>query len=158
MREYAQHLASEVDEVLLAIDGEDPANLEEELGDVFWVIHALILKAGLEHGFTLDDVVSGVVRKFRRRKPHIFSGRRVSREQEIARWFEEKGREKVRAARRRQPRPGRASGVTLRARALAPGGRRAARPGAGPPPGAPARRRRARAAARPAGARSTGAR
>ncbi len=116
VKEYAQHLASEVDEVLRAIDLHDPANLEEELGDVFWVIHALILKAGQEHGFTLDDVISGVVRKFKRRKPHIFSGRSVSQDREIARWLGEKAREKARAGRRKTGvrRPRRQAGGRVR--------------------------------------------
>lgn len=93
LREYAEHLDSEVHETILAIDNKDKENLREELGDVFWCIHALILKAGDEYGFDFESVVSGVVNKFRRRKPHIFEGTELSLEEEVAHWFRVKDTE-----------------------------------------------------------------
>jgi len=65
-------IIEEAHEVVDAIDANDPANLAEELGDLFLLIcmHAQIAE---ENGdFTLEDVFEGIATKIIRRHPHVF--------------------------------------------------------------------------------------
>ena len=67
-------LLEEAYEAAEAIDLDDAAKLQEELGDVLMqvVFHTDIEK---DRGrFTMDDVVDGVVRKLLFRHPHVFAG------------------------------------------------------------------------------------
>lgn len=68
----SRHLIEETYEVLDAIDGGDPAHLEEELGDLLFqvVFHATL--AAEEGQFTLADVARGVHDKLVGRHPHVF--------------------------------------------------------------------------------------
>lgn len=68
----APFLREEADEVLEAIDEGDPRHLAEELGDLLLQIyfHAAIAEEAGE--FTMDDVISGLTEKMKRRNPHIF--------------------------------------------------------------------------------------
>jgi len=80
-----KHLIEESYETLAAIDGGDDAALADELGDVLLqiVLHAQI---GAEDGtFTIDDVVASIVRKIRRRHPHVFADVDVSDSAEVMR-------------------------------------------------------------------------
>jgi len=66
------HVASEVYEVIEAIDLQDDENLAEELGDLLMNTFFLI-NIGYEQGrFHLNDVLSGISRKMIRRHPHVF--------------------------------------------------------------------------------------
>ncbi|MYC63648.1 MAG: hypothetical protein F4X16_12610 [Caldilineaceae bacterium SB0661_bin_34] len=66
------HVASEVHEVIEAIDLQDDENLVEELGDLLMNVLFLI-NIGYEQGrFHLNDVLSGISRKMIRRHPHVF--------------------------------------------------------------------------------------
>lgn len=72
-RSLKNYLIEESYEVLAAIDQEDPDNLCEELGDVFFqiVFHAsLAEEAGT---FNIHDVLKGINDKMVRRHPHVFS-------------------------------------------------------------------------------------
>jgi uncharacterized protein YabN with tetrapyrrole methylase and pyrophosphatase domain len=68
----APFLREEADEVLEAIDEGDPRHLAEELGDLLLQIyfHAAIAEEAGE--FTMDDVITGLTEKMRRRNPHVF--------------------------------------------------------------------------------------
>jgi tetrapyrrole methylase family protein/MazG family protein len=68
----SRHLIEETYEVLDAIDGGDPAHLEEELGDLLFqvVFHATL--AAEEGEFTLADVARTVHDKLVGRHPHVF--------------------------------------------------------------------------------------
>ena len=66
------YLVEETYEVLEAIDKKDDTLLMEELGDLLLqiVFHAQI---GKEEGrFTIDDVAGTIVKKLKRRHPHVF--------------------------------------------------------------------------------------
>lgn len=67
------NLLEETYEVLDAIEGGDPADLEEELGDLLLqiVLHAQISEEAEE--FSLDDVVRGIHEKITFRHPHVFT-------------------------------------------------------------------------------------
>jgi tetrapyrrole methylase family protein/MazG family protein len=68
------HLLEEGYEVLDAIDADDPAALQEELGDLLLqvLMHAEV--ADREGSFALGDVAEGIGRKLVRRHPHVFGG------------------------------------------------------------------------------------
>lgn len=67
-----RYLLEESYEVLDAIDAKDDAALCDELGDVLLqvVFHAQI--AAEQGRFTIEQVLSGINRKMRRRHPHVF--------------------------------------------------------------------------------------
>lgn len=67
-----RHMLEEAYEAVAAIESGDSAELADELGDVLLqvVLHAQI--AAEEERFTIDDVVSRILEKIRRRHPHIF--------------------------------------------------------------------------------------
>lgn len=89
-------LVEETNEVLEAIDNQDPDNLCEELGDVLLqvVMHAQI--AAEEGRFTIKDVVQGVNEKMIRRHPHVFGDVKVeSVEEGLSLWEQIKKEEKT---------------------------------------------------------------
>jgi uncharacterized protein YabN with tetrapyrrole methylase and pyrophosphatase domain len=71
-RSLARFLEEESAEVLEAIEEGDPQHLAEELGDLLLQIyfHAAIAEEAGE--FTMDDVISGLTAKMKRRNPHVF--------------------------------------------------------------------------------------
>jgi len=91
-----RNLIEEAYEVLAAIEANDDIGLAEELGDVLLqvVLHAQI--AADENRFTIDDVVSGISEKIRRRHPHVFGDATAGTPTEvIERWDEIKRDEKA---------------------------------------------------------------
>jgi tetrapyrrole methylase family protein/MazG family protein len=66
------YLVEETYEVLEAIDKKDDIHLMEELGDLLLqiVFHAQI--EAEEGRFTIDDVAAEIVKKLKRRHPHVF--------------------------------------------------------------------------------------
>ncbi|HEX6971900.1 MAG TPA: MazG family protein [Limnochordia bacterium] len=89
------YLIEEACEVLDAIDGGNPAELCEELGDVLLqvVFHARLAEERGE--FTIDDVVRRVTEKMIRRHPHVFGDARAeSVEAVLAQWDDLKARER----------------------------------------------------------------
>jgi tetrapyrrole methylase family protein/MazG family protein len=67
-----RHMLEEAYEAVDAIEGGNPAELADELGDVLLQIalHAQIASEAGE--FTIDEVVAGITAKIRRRHPHVF--------------------------------------------------------------------------------------
>ncbi|HHW74381.1 MAG TPA: nucleoside triphosphate pyrophosphohydrolase [Firmicutes bacterium] len=88
-------LIEEAYEVIAAIERDDPAALEEELGDLLLqvVFHSEIAR---EAGrFDLERVIEGISAKLIRRHPHVFGGSRASSTgQAVDRWERVKEREK----------------------------------------------------------------
>jgi XTP/dITP diphosphohydrolase len=71
----APYLLEETYEALEALEGGDPADLREELGDVLLQVlfHARIAaERADETGYTIDDVADGIASKLVRRHPHVF--------------------------------------------------------------------------------------
>lgn len=86
----------EVYEVVDAIDLGDPANLAEELGDLFLlvVIHAQI--ATESGAFTIEQVYRDVSDKIVRRHPHVFGEIEVAGQDDLIRiWNDAKARERA---------------------------------------------------------------
>jgi len=95
-RSLIRYLMEEARELDRAVRRKDWENVEEELGDVLMqvVFHSeLARKAGL---FDIDDVIGGIVRKLRRRHPHVFGNVRVKSAREVVvNWKRIKKREKA---------------------------------------------------------------
>ena len=99
----APFLREEAGEVLQAIEERDPGHLAEELGDLLLQIyfHAAIAEEAGE--FTMDDVITGLTEKMKRRNPHVFgpdaqavweSGRRYTIEEIEQMWQAAKAAER----------------------------------------------------------------
>ncbi len=75
--------------MLEALDGDDPAELCEELGDLLLqiVLHAQIAKDDGE--FEIGDVIAGITEKLYRRHPHIFGTATARDAQEVMRNWEQ---------------------------------------------------------------------
>ena len=101
----APHLLEEPYEALEALESGDEQDFCEELGDVLLqvVFHARIAAERADGtGFTVDDVVDGIVAKLVRRHPHVFADVTVSGAEDVKRnWDEIKREEKLALALRR---------------------------------------------------------
>jgi XTP/dITP diphosphohydrolase len=139
----APHLLEESYEALEALESADERAVCEELGDVLMqpVFHARVAAERDDGtGFTIDDVVDGIVAKLVRRHPHVFGDVTVSGADEVKQnWDEIKKREKADLAERtgvpaaRDAAPSALDGVPFGQPALALAAqlqRRAARAGA----------------------------
>ena len=95
LSERANMLQEESQEVLQALENGDMANLKEELGDVIWDAIAVAVIAEEKGLFTTEEVLRRVVEKFQQRKPWIFRGIAVSKEEESRLWIKAKLLEKL---------------------------------------------------------------
>jgi MazG family protein len=92
-----RYLVEETYELLHAIEEEDDAELQEELGDVLLqvVFHAQVARD--RGAFTIDDVARGIADKLVRRHPHVFADGDASTAAEVQEhWDRLKGEEKDR--------------------------------------------------------------
>lgn len=81
------HLREEVREFIAAVDKGDYAEMKEELGDILLhvMFHSQI--AGKQGKFDVEDVIEGLIKKLRRRHPHVFGGLKLnSTRQIISNW------------------------------------------------------------------------
>ncbi|HDN80381.1 MAG TPA: nucleoside triphosphate pyrophosphohydrolase [Chloroflexi bacterium] len=88
-RSLRPYLLEETYEVLEALDSGDTDKLRDELGDLLLqvVLHAQI---ALEEGeFKLEDVIAGLIKKLKRRHPHVFGGLKVKDAEEVLHNWEE---------------------------------------------------------------------
>jgi uncharacterized protein YabN with tetrapyrrole methylase and pyrophosphatase domain len=84
-------LENEGIEVREAIDADSRKDIEEELGDVLYVVLTLILIAQRDGITTLEQTMNGVVKKMIHRKPWVFGDLQVDTPEEAARlWAERK--------------------------------------------------------------------
>jgi len=82
-------LLEETYEVIDAIDGGDPKELSEELGDLLLQI-VFLSRIGEERGeFKFDDVVDVICRKMIRRHPHIFGEKSLKTAEEVLKHWED---------------------------------------------------------------------
>ncbi len=109
----APYLLEETYEALEALEGGDPADLREELGDVLLQVlfHARIASERAdESGYTIDDVADGIASKLVRRHPHVFGDVTVTGAGEVKQnWDTIKAAERAAA----RARAGRGAGSVL---------------------------------------------
>ncbi len=94
------HLVEEFHEALEAMDERDDTKLRDELGDLLFLIVFISVMGEEADRFTLDEVITGIDEKLRRRHPHVF-GDAVAETPDAVRssWETEKLKEKSHADR-----------------------------------------------------------
>lgn len=91
---YAHQIVGEVEEVMEAIKKGDSQNLKEELGDVLWDVLMVAHLAEDKGLFKVEEIITNVIEKMKRRKPYVFEGKEVTVEEAKRIWVEVKEREK----------------------------------------------------------------
>ncbi len=89
------YLKEEAGEFIATIGKGDDAHMQEELGDILLQVmfHAQI--ASKDGTFDIEDVIDTLIKKLKRRHPHIFGKTKVSSVEEIvANWHKIKREEK----------------------------------------------------------------
>ena len=90
-----KYLVEEFEEIIEAIDNNDPENLCEELGDFLYLILMIGEINRHEGKFTIDKIIASINEKLVRRHPHVFDTRRELGEAELRRqWANIKESEK----------------------------------------------------------------
>jgi XTP/dITP diphosphohydrolase len=96
-----KYLLEESYEFIDAVETNDRAGLQEELGDLLLQVyfHARIAQDDLQNPFTIEDVARGIADKLISRHPHVFADMQVSGVAEvISNWEEIKAAEKGRTS------------------------------------------------------------
>ena len=83
------YLVEETYEVIEAIDEENSDKIKEELGDLLLQIVFHAQMAEEKNRFTIDDVITHIVEKIKKRHPHIFQSTTVKDSQEVLRNWEQ---------------------------------------------------------------------
>jgi len=95
LESLAPSILEEAEEVSEAVNSNDLDNLCEELGDLLMVILMEIEIAREKGLFTYSDVLTGAIKKFVRRHPHVFGDVKVNTAKEaLALWKKMKREEK----------------------------------------------------------------
>jgi len=90
-------LQEEVDEFVEAVRSNDYPHMEEEVGDILLHVMFQAQIASKSGKFDIEDVIDGLIRKIKRRHPHVFGNQKVRSTKEIiANWNKIKRREKQR--------------------------------------------------------------
>lgn len=94
LKNHAEELQKEVQEMIDEIDKKDYENFRKELGDVFWDLLKLIVHSENKGWFSTKEMFEEVYEKFNRRKPFLVEGKKVTLEEEMKLWKEVKQIEK----------------------------------------------------------------
>lgn len=95
LESLAPNILEEAEEVSQAVKNKSKDNLCEELGDLLMVILMQIEIAREKGLFNYSDVLTGAVKKFIRRHPHVFGDIKVNTPEEaLALWKKMKRAEK----------------------------------------------------------------
>ncbi|MCK4934462.1 MAG: MazG family protein [Simkaniaceae bacterium] len=77
------YVIEEAHEILEAIDEKSIEGLEEELGDLFYIVIFFCMVAKRQKDFTVASMITKVVEKMIRRHPHVFGDTKVENMEEI---------------------------------------------------------------------------
>jgi MazG family protein len=100
-------LKEEVGEFAAAVKKGDYRHMEEELGDILLHVMFQAQIASRQGQFDIEKVIEGLIRKLKRRHPHVFAKTRVKSTREImVNWNKIKAREKAMSRATRQKRRG----------------------------------------------------
>ncbi len=95
LESLAPNILEEAEEISQAVKSKNIDNLCEELGDLLMVILMEIEIAREKDLFTYSDVLTGAIKKFVRRHPHVFGDVKVNNSEEaLAVWKKMKTKEK----------------------------------------------------------------
>ena len=96
-------LREETRELIQAIKSEDFNNIKEELGDVLLHVMFQAQIASKENRFDIEDVIEGLIKKLKRRHPHVFGKTKVKSSAQVVRnWNKIKAGEKTGKTKRLQ--------------------------------------------------------
>lgn len=93
LKSYAEKMREEADEVMDALEKGSDQALKEEIGDLLWDAFMLAHLAERDGKFSAREPLQEVVKKFKRRKPYIWEGRKVTIEEAERIWREQKAKE-----------------------------------------------------------------
>jgi len=89
------YLKEESSELIAAVRSNNFSHMKEELGDVLLQVMFHSQIASKEGKFDIEDVIDGLIKKLKRRHPHVFGRVKVkSTKQIIANWHRIKRMEK----------------------------------------------------------------
>lgn len=66
------HLREEVREFIAAVNGNNYRHMKEELGDLLLLVMFNAQIASKSSRFTIEDVIDELIKKLKRRHPHVF--------------------------------------------------------------------------------------
>jgi len=92
LQDRFEELKSEIKEIHEALELEDYPNLRSEMGDALWDLMFMIIIAEEEELFTGKEVITSAIQKLKRRKPWIFKGIKIPKEEESRLWQEAKNK------------------------------------------------------------------
>ncbi|MCX5657563.1 MAG: nucleotide pyrophosphohydrolase [Candidatus Omnitrophica bacterium] len=88
-------LKEEVGEFISAVKKNNYAHMEEELGDILLYVMFNAQIASKNNKFDIEDVIDGLIKKIKRRHPHVFGNKKVKSTREIiANWNKIKSMER----------------------------------------------------------------
>jgi tetrapyrrole methylase family protein / MazG family protein len=88
-------LKEEVQEFVEAVKKKDYPHMKEEVGDILLHVMFQAQIASKSNKFDIEDVIDGLIKKIKRRHPHVFGKQKVSSTREIiANWNKIKAIEK----------------------------------------------------------------
>lgn len=95
VQSFKPYLIEETHELSEALDGEDPMQVREELGDMFFQIGFINHLFEEQEHFTISEVLQSIIDKMIRRHPHVFAGRTFDSYEDMRRnWGKVKEKEK----------------------------------------------------------------
>lgn len=93
-------LREEAEELIEAIENLDYPSIQEELGDLLLLVMFFAKIISKEGKFDIEAVIQTLIKKLKRRHPHVFSNKKVKSTQEIiTNWNKIKKEEKSRGKR-----------------------------------------------------------
>src|SRR3989344_5382537 len=87
-------LLIEIQEMKVELEKEDYEEFRKEVGDVLWDVLCIIAKAESKKILSIDTLLPQILEKFKRRKPFLLEGKKVTKEEELRIWSEVKKKEK----------------------------------------------------------------
>ncbi len=90
-----KELEEEIQEMKTELKKENYTEFSKELGDVLWDVLCLIAKAESKKLLVFEELLPQIHEKFKRRKPFLTEGRKVSKEEELEIWRRVKEQEKL---------------------------------------------------------------
>ena len=107
LEDCPKYLNSELDEVIAAIESGDNSNLEEELGDLLFMLAFTIKVAEKEEKVEMSRLFSRIIDKMVFRHPHVFGGDLAAGtpDEVVSNWAKLKSREKAAAKGQVEERP-----------------------------------------------------
>ncbi len=84
-----KYLLEESNELAEAIEKNDTDNVQEELGDLFFILTIITSMYEEKQQFTMTQVLDGICEKMIRRHPHVYQGEFFENEKDLRRQWQE---------------------------------------------------------------------